>query len=63
MWLDLRYALRHQGNSLGIAYDPRHKPAAVFKIPFWLPMFKAGHDVRASTTLDPDRPLYCLAGP
>ena len=63
LWQHLRHALRDQGNSLGIAYDPRDKLAGVFQIPFWLPMFKARYAVRASTGLDPDRPVYCLAGP
>ena len=63
LWQTLRYRLRDQGNSLGIAYDPRDQLASVFQLPFWLPMFKARYAVRASTTLDPDRPTYCLAGP
>ena len=63
LWQHLRHSLRDQGNSLGIAYDPGDKLASVFQIPFWLPMFKARYAVRASTTLDPDRPIYCLAGP
>ena len=63
LWQTLRYALRDQGNSLGIAYDPRDRLSDVFQIPFWLPMFKARYAVRASTALDPDRPTYCLAGP
>ena len=42
---------------------PRDKLAGVFQIPFWLPMFKARYAVRASTALDPGRPIYCLAGP
>ncbi len=63
LWQYLRHRLREQGNSLGIAYDPRDKLADVFQIPFWLPMFKARYIVRASTALDPDRPVYCLAGP
>jgi predicted N-acetyltransferase YhbS len=63
VWQHLRHALRDQGNCLGIAYDPRDKLASVFRIPFWLPMFKARYAVRASTVQDPDRPIYCLAGP
>ena len=63
LWQTLRHTLRDQGNSLGIAYDPRDELASVFQIPFWLPMFKARYAVRASTALDPDRPIYCLAGP
>jgi hypothetical protein len=63
LWQTLRHTLRDQGNSLGIAYDPRDKLASVFQIPFWLPMFKARYAVRASTALDPDRPIYCFAGP
>jgi hypothetical protein len=63
LWQTLRHTLRDQGNSLGIAYDPRDKLASVFQIPFWLPMFKARYAVRANTILDPDRPTYCLAGP
>ena len=63
LWRTLRYRLRDQGNSLGVAYDPRDQLAAVFQIPFWLPMFKARYAVRAGTALDPDRPVYCLAGP
>ena len=63
LWQTLRHTLRDQGNSLGIAYDPRDKLADVFQIPFWLPMFRARYAVRANTALDPDRPIYCLAGP
>jgi predicted N-acetyltransferase YhbS len=63
LWQCLRHTLRDQGNALGIAYDPRDKLAAVFRIPFWLPMFKACYAVRSSTAPDPDRPIYCLAGP
>jgi len=63
LWQHLRHKLRDQGNSLGIAYDPRDKLADVFQIPFWLPMFKARYAVRENTVLDPDRLTYCLAGP
>jgi hypothetical protein len=63
LWQSLRHMLREQGNCLGIAYDPRDRLADVFRIPFWLPMFQASYAVRANTTQDPDRPIYCLAGP
>jgi ribosomal protein S18 acetylase RimI-like enzyme len=63
LWNYLRHSLRDQGDALGVAYDPRDRLADVFQIPFWLPMFKACYIVRASTALDPDRPVYCLAGP
>ena len=63
LWQTLCFTLRDQGNSLGIAYDPRDQLASVFQLPFWLPMFKARYAVRANTIPDPDRPTYCLAGP
>ena len=63
LWQTLRHTLRDQGNCLGIAYDPRDRLADVFRIPFWLPMFQARYAVRADTAQDPDRPVYCLAGP
>jgi hypothetical protein len=63
LWQTLRHTLRDQGNCLGIAYDPRDRLADVFRIPFWLPMFPARYAVRGGTALDPDRPIYCLAGP
>jgi hypothetical protein len=63
LWDTLRYDLREQGNCLGIAYDPRDKLADVFRVPFWLPMFKARYLVRASDPLEAERPIYCIAGP
>jgi len=63
LWQTLRHTLRDQGNCLGIAYDPRDRLADVFRIPFWLPMFQAHYAVRAGVAMDPDRPIYCLAGP
>lgn len=63
LWQSLRYDLRERGNCLGIAYDPRDRLADLFQIPFWLPMFKAHYLVRASTPLQSERPVYCLAGP
>jgi len=63
LWNSLRYELREQGNCLGIAYDPRDRLAEVFQVPFWLPMFKARYLVRASSPLEADRPIYCIAGP
>jgi hypothetical protein len=63
LWQTLRYTLRDRGNCLGIAYDPRDRLAGVFRIPFWLPMFPARYAVRAGAALDPERPIYCLAGP
>jgi GNAT superfamily N-acetyltransferase len=63
LWQSLRHMLREQGNCLGIAYDPRDSLADMFQIPFWLPMFQARYAVRAGVALDPDRPIYCLAGP
>jgi hypothetical protein len=63
LWQSLRYGLREQGNCLGIAYDPRGRLAGLFQIPFWLPMFKARYLVRASSTADSARLIYCIAGP
>jgi hypothetical protein len=63
LWQTLRHTLRDQGNCLGIAYDPRDKLGDVFRIPFWLPMFPAHYAVRGGAALDPDRLIYCLAGP
>ncbi len=63
LWQTLRYDLRERGNCLGIAYDPRDRLADVFQVPFWLPMFKARYLVRASDALEPDRLIYCIAGP
>lgn len=63
LWDSLRFDLREQGNSLGIAYDPRDRLADVFRIPFWLPMFKARYLVRASDPLETERLIYCIAGP
>ena len=63
LWQTLRYELRERGNSLGIAYDPRDPLAGMFQVPFWLPMFKARYLVRASKPLEPDRLIYCIAGP
>ena len=62
LWTSLRYALREEGNCLGIAYDPRDKLVDVFQSPFWLPMFKAHYLVRASDPLEPERLTYCIAG-
>ena len=63
LWESLRYELREQGNSMGVAYDPRDRLAEVFQIPFWLPMFKGRYLVRTSDSLEPERLIYCLAGP
>jgi len=63
LWDSLRYDLREQGNCMGIAYDPNDRLADVFRIPFWLPMFKARYLVRASAPLEPERLIYCIAGP
>jgi hypothetical protein len=63
LWQSLRFKLRDQGDSLGIAYDPRDRLAEVFQVPFWLPMFKAYYFVKAGAPIDPDRRIYCLAGP
>jgi hypothetical protein len=63
LWQYLRYHLRNQGNSLGIAYDPRDETADVFQLPFWLPMFNATYVIRTDQDLDPDRLIYCVAGP
>jgi len=63
LWQTLQYDLREQGNCLGIAYDPRDRLADVFQVPFWLPMFKARYLVRASDPLEPERLIYCIAGP
>jgi len=63
LWNSLRYDLRERGNCLGIAYDPRDQLAAVFQVPFWLPMFSARYLVQASAPLEPERLIYCIAGP
>jgi len=63
LWQSLRYELREEGNCLGIAYDPRDRLAGVFQVPFWLPIFKARYLVRASDPLEPERLIYCIAGP
>jgi len=63
LWQSLRYTLREQGESLGIAYDPRDRLRAVFQAPFWLPMFKASYSVRCKRPLEKDRATYCVAGP
>lgn len=62
LWDSLRYDLREKGKCMGIAYDPRDRLADVFRIPFWLPMFKARYLVRASDPLEVDRSVYCIAG-
>jgi hypothetical protein len=62
LWQQLRYRLRDQGNSLGIAYDPRSALADLFKVPLYVPMFKARYLVRAKTA-DTARLTYCVAGP
>lgn len=63
LWESLRFELREQGNCMGIAYDPRDQLAGVFKVPFWIPMFKARYLVRASDPLEAERSIYCIAGP
>jgi hypothetical protein len=63
LWQSLRYDLREQGNCMGVAYDPRDRLAAVFQIPFWLPMFKARYLVRTPEPMEPERMIYCVAGP
>lgn len=63
LWQMLRYELRHQGDCLGIAYDPHDQLADVFQIPFWLPMFKARYLVRAPEPPEVGRMTYCIAGP
>lgn len=63
LWQRLRYTLCEQGNCMGIAYDPRDRLADVYQVPFWLPMFGARYVVRASRGPDPERPIYCHAGP
>jgi predicted N-acetyltransferase YhbS len=63
LWDTLRYELREQGNCMGIAYDPRDPVAGVFRVPFYLPMFKARYLVRASNPLETERLIYCIAGP
>ena len=63
LWEYLRYHLKDQGDSLGIAYDPRDRIADVFRIPFWLPMFRACYVVRANNPIHTERLTYCIAGP
>jgi ribosomal protein S18 acetylase RimI-like enzyme len=63
LWQTLRYELREQASSLGIAYDPRDRLADLFQVPFWLPTFKARYLVRTSGPSEPERLIYCVAGP
>ena len=63
LWQQLRYRLRDRGNCLGIAYDPSGRLAELFRVPFWLPMFKARYLVRAPEPSDAKRHTYCVAGP
>lgn len=63
LWDSLRYQLRERGNCMGIAYDPRDRLTDLFQVPFWLPMFKARYLVRGSDPLEPERLIYCIAGP
>jgi len=63
LWDSLRYDLREQGNCMGIAYDPNDRLADVFRVPFWVPMFKAHYLVRVSNPPDQKRLIYCIAGP
>jgi hypothetical protein len=63
LWQHIRYRLRHQGNSLGIAYDPRDKLTDVFQIPIWLPMFKAHYVIKTKKPVELERLTYCVAGP
>jgi hypothetical protein len=63
LWEQARYQFRNRGSSLGIAYDPTDKLGQVFRIPPWLPMFKANYLVRGAAAGDPRRPVYCTAGP
>jgi len=63
LWETLRYTLRNRGTCLGIAYDPLDLLGQVFRVPRWLPMFKAHYVVQASKPPDPGRMIYCVAGP
>ena len=63
LWQTLRYELREGASSLGVAYDPRDKLADLFQVPFWLPTFKARYLVRAPHSPQPERLIYCIAGP
>lgn len=63
LWQSLRYRLRRQADSLGIAFDTRDRLAAVFQVPFWLPLVKARYAVRCDKAIDYERPVYCEAGP
>lgn len=63
LWQSLRYRLRQQSNSLGIAYDPQDTIANVFQIPFWLPMFKGYYVVKTNSPFNAERLIYCTAGP
>ena len=63
LWQSLRYRLRHQATSLGIAFDPQDYLADVFQLPSWLPLVSARYGLRTTLQDDPDRPVYCLAGP
>ncbi len=63
LWEQARYQFRNRGSSLGIAYDPTDNLGQVFRIPPWLPMFKANYMVRGVPGEDSRRPVYCTAGP
>jgi hypothetical protein len=63
LWQTLRYRLRRQATSLGIAYDQRDPLGAMFQVPTWLLLVPARYGLRTSLPADPDRPIYCIAGP
>ena len=63
LWQQIRYDLRQQGSSLGIAFDPRDKLTEVFQIPFWLPLFDAHYVIKTKNPENLERLTYCIAGP
>jgi len=63
LWELARYQFRNRGSSLGIAYDPTDNLGQVFRVPSWLPMFKANYLVRGAPGENSRRPVYCTAGP
>jgi hypothetical protein len=63
LWQQARYEFRERGSSLGIAYDPTDRLRQIFRLPPWLPMFKARYLVKGAPAGDTSRPIYCTAGP
>ncbi len=62
LWESLRYELREKGTCLGISYDSADRLKALFRVPFWMPVVKARHLVRAKVPFDDRRRIYCVVG-